>query len=46
MRAEFELVLFCVVPEFIREAVAAGVAAVSVAGEHLGKEERLKGAET
>ncbi|GBC99157.1 hypothetical protein HRbin17_01678 [bacterium HR17] len=46
MSAEFELVLFCVDPEFIREAVAAGVAAIIVDWEHLGKEERQKGADT
>jgi hypothetical protein len=42
----FELVLFCVDPEFIRKAVAAGVAAIIVDWEHLGKEERQKGADT
>jgi 2-keto-3-deoxy-L-rhamnonate aldolase RhmA len=46
MTGRFQLLLFSTLPEFVREAVAAGVDGVIVDWENIGKERRQLGADT
>src|ERR1043165_5740997 len=43
---DFELLLFCVNPGFVRDAVAAGIDCIIVDWEYRGKAERQRGADT